>query len=94
MFVPRRLLIPLAGVNIAAVTAMWTAAGALGLSDRATDMLAAGAGTFTGVSAVGWITLGVAYLVRDRNAELLIKAAVEAKKRGGKGPSGPLRRVQ
>jgi len=95
-FVPRRLLIPLISLT-AAAAGLWVLTGAdARLSGRATDVLSAAAAALTVVSATGWL----AFAVRDRDKELLIKGLVEAKKRAAKDardpkdPSGPLRRVQ
>jgi len=93
LFVPRRMRVPLVAVSGAAL-ALWGLAGA-GFSDRATDLLSSAAGAVTVISVSTWTMLGVAFMVRDRDKELLIKSiAAEARKRGGRNPTGPLRRVQ
>ena len=92
-FVPRRMRVPLVAVSGAAL-ALWGLAGA-GFSDRATDILSSAAGAVSAVSGTAWLMFGVAFMVRDRDKELLIKSiAAEARKRGGRNPTGPLRRVQ
>ena len=97
-FVPRRLLIPLFAVT-AAAAGLWALTGAdMRLSEHATDVLTAAAAALTVVSATGWIAFGL----RDRDKELLIKGIAEARKRdidgarkrAGKDPTGPLRRIQ
>ena len=93
LFVPRRMRVPLVALSAAGL-ALWGLAGA-GFSDRATDLLSSAAGAVTVISVSTWTMLGVAYMVRDRDKELLIKSiAAEARKRGGRNPTGPLRRVQ
>jgi len=93
LFVPRRMRVPLVAVSGAAL-ALWGLAGA-GFSDRATDLLSSAAGAVSAISGTAWLMFGVAYMVRDRDKELLIKSiAAEARKRGGRNPTGPLRRVQ
>jgi len=94
--VPRRLLIPLLAVT-AAAAGLWVLTGAdTRLSEHATDVLSAAAAALTVVSTTGWL----AFAVRDRDKDLLIKGIVEARKRAAKDakdprdPSGPLRRVQ
>ena len=93
LFVPRRMRVPLVAVSGAAL-ALWGLAGA-GFSDRATDMLSSAAGAVSAISGTAWLMFGVAFMVRDRDKELLITSiAAEARKRAGRNPTGPLRRVQ
>jgi len=93
LFVPRRMRVPLVALSAAGL-ALWGLAGA-GFSDRATDLLSSAAGAVSAVSGTAWLMFGVAFMVRDRDKELLIKSiAAEARKRGGRNPTGPLRRVQ
>ena len=93
LFVPRRMRVPLVALSAAGL-ALWGLAGA-GFSDRATDILSSAAGAVSAVSGTAWLMFGVAFMVRDRDKELLIASiAAEARKRGGRNPTGPLRRVQ
>ena len=92
LFVPRRMRVPLVALSGAAL-ALWGLAGA-GFSDRATDILSSAAGAVTVISVSTWTMLGVAFLARDQEKELLIKGIVEARKRAGKARTGPLRRIQ
>jgi len=93
LFVPRRMRVPLVALSAAGL-ALWGLAGA-GFSDRATDILSSAAGAVSAVSGTAWLMFGVAFMVRDRDKELLIASiAAEARKRAGRNPTGPLRRVQ
>jgi hypothetical protein len=93
LFVPRRMRVPLVALSGAAI-ALWGLAGA-GFSDRATDILSSAAGAVTVISVSTWTMLGVAYMMRDRDKELLIASiAAEAKRRAEPGRTGPLRRIQ
>jgi hypothetical protein len=92
-FVPRRMRIPLVAVTGAAL-ALWGLAGA-GFSDRATDILSSAAGAVTVISVSTWTMFGIAFMVRDRDKELLIASiAAEARRRAEPGRTGPLRRIQ
>jgi len=79
-FAPRRMRVPLITLNIAVVAALW-ALTAAGFSDRATGVLSSAAGAVTAVSGTAWIVLGAALLRRNRELELIVTAAVEARKR-------------
>ena len=92
LFVPRRMRIPLVAVTGAAI-ALWGLAGA-GFSDRATDLLSSAAGAVTVISVSTWTMFGIAFMMRDRDKELLIKSIAEARKRAEPGRTGPLRRIQ
>jgi len=93
LFVPRRMRVPLVALSAAGL-ALWGLAGA-GFSDRATDMLSSAAGAVSAISGTAWIVFGVAFMVRDRDKELLIASiAAEARKHAGPDQGGRLRRIQ
>ncbi len=95
-FVPRRMRAPL--IALSAVSAcLWAAAiaGASELDDRVTALLSAAAATVSVTVGSTWIMLGVAFMMRDRDKELLIDGMIEeARRRAAPDPPGHLRRIQ
>lgn len=93
-FVPRAMRIPLIAASVASAV-LWGVAIA-GMvqewDDKVTIVAANGGGALTVVSGTAWLMFGVAFMMRDRDKEMLIDGMIaEARKRAG---TGGLRRVQ
>ena len=94
LFVPRRLRIPLIALSAASVC-LWgvaIAGAASDLDDRVTAVLSAAAATVTVFSGSAWLMLGIAFMMRDRDKEVIIGGIVdEVRKRVADDQPGRLR---